>query len=260
MRGIKRVPGVIYTVLVPNVRGAHRALESKADEFNLFMSASETHNLANVRMTREQSFAQIAQVARLGREVKIPVNVSLSTSFGCPMEGDIAEVEVLEWVQRFADLGVRGVSLCDTTGMAYPAQVRSLCRQAMQAHPALNFTAHFHDTRGMGLVNALAAAETGIRTFDASLGGLGGCPYAPGASGNVPMEDLVHMFQCTGYDTGMDLQGLIDAARHLEPLVGHGLASQLPCAGHRLTKHAPPAGFEEIKARAHAKAAEAPRL
>ena len=260
MRGIRRQPGVIYTVLVPNVRGAHRAMESRADEFNLFMSASETHNLANVRMTREQSLAQITEVARLASEGSIPVNVSLSTSFGCPMEGDIAEAEVLAWVKRFADLGVQGVSLCDTTGMAYPDQVRSLCGKAMQAHPTLNITAHFHDTRGMGLVNALAAAETGIRTFDASLGGLGGCPYAPGASGNVAMEDLVHMFECTGYDTGMDLAGLIKAARQLEPLVGHGLSSQLPRAGHRLSKHAPPAGLEEIRARAQAKASQAPQL
>jgi len=260
MGRIRRVPGVETTVLVPNLRGAERALESRADEFNLFMSASETHNLANVRMTREQSLAQITEVARLASEGSIPVNVSLSTSFGCPMEGDIAEAEVLAWVKRFADLGVQGVSLCDTTGMAYPDQVRSLCGNAMQAHPTLNITAHFHDTRGMGLVNALAAAETGIRTFDASLGGLGGCPYAPGASGNVAMEDLVHMFECTGYDTGMDLAGLIEAARQLEPLVGHGLASQLPRAGHRLTKHAPPAGLEEIRARAQAKATRAPQL
>ena len=258
MRGIRREPGVIYTVLVPNVRGAHRALECRADEFNLFMSASETHNLANVRMTREQSFAQIAQVARLAAEAKVPVNVSLSTTFGCPMEGDIPEADVMTWVSRFAELGVQGVSLCDTTGMAFPSQVRRLCEAAQRAQPRVRFTAHFHDTRSMGLANALAAFDAGIRTFDASLGGLGGCPYAPGASGNVAMEDLVHMFQCMGLDTGMDLDGLLEAARLLEPLVGHGIASQLPCAGPRLTRHAPPAGFEEIRERALAKAQSTP--
>lgn len=253
MRGIRRAPGVVYTALVPNVRGAQRALDCATDEFNLVMSASETHNLANLRMTRERSFAQLAQVARLAAQRRVPVNVSLSTVFGCPMEGEIDPQAVLGWVGRFASLGVAGITLCDTTGMAYPTQVRELCERALREYPGLGFTAHFHDTRGMGLANAVAAVEAGIRRFDASLGGLGGCPYAPGASGNVATEDLAHMLACMGYDTGLDLEGVIAAAASLEPLVEHGLASQLPRAGPRLRRHAPPAGFDDIKARALAR-------
>jgi hydroxymethylglutaryl-CoA lyase len=253
MRGIRREPGVVYTALVPNVRGAHRALDCGTDEFNLVMSASETHNLANLRMTREQSYAQLAQVVRLAQEAQVPVNVSLSTVFGCPMEGEIDPDGVIAWAGRFAELGVQGITLCDTTGMAYPTQAQALCARAIAAFPQVAFTAHFHDTRSMGLVNAVAAADAGIRLFDASLGGLGGCPYAPGASGNVATEDLVHMFQCMGYDTGMDLEGLMEAAGRLVPLVGHAVASQLPCAGPRLTRHPPPAGFDEIKSRALAR-------
>lgn len=253
MKGIRRVPDVVYTALVPNVRGAHRALACRTDEFNLVMSASETHNLANLRMTREQSFAQLAQVAGLAGDAGVAVNVSLSTAFGCPMEGEVAPEEVLGWIGRFAALGVAGITLCDTTGMAFPAQVRGLCESAMGAFPALTFTAHFHDTRRMGLANAMVAAEAGIRTFDASLGGLGGCPYAPGATGNVATEDLAHLFQCQGYDTGVDLPGLVEAARRLESLVGHPLSSQLPLAGPRLTRHPPPPGFTEIKSRALAR-------
>jgi hydroxymethylglutaryl-CoA lyase len=181
------------------------------------------------------------------------VNVSLSCVFGCPMEGDVPQDTVLGWIDRFAALGVQGITLCDTTGMAYPTQVQSLCRAAIARHPRLDFTAHFHDTRAMGLVNSVAAVEAGIRRLDMSLGGIGGCPYAPGATGNVATEDVVHMLQCIGYDTGMDLEGLIGAAAQLETLVGHELPSQLPRAGHRLTRHAPPADFAAIVSRASAR-------
>ncbi|WP_454720570.1 MULTISPECIES: hydroxymethylglutaryl-CoA lyase [Cupriavidus] len=253
MQRIARRPGVVYTALVPNRRGAERALESRVEEFNLVMSASATHNLANLRMTREQSFAQLAEVAALARERRVPVNVSLSCVFGCPMEGEVAPAAVLAWIERFAVLGVQGITLCDTTGMAFPTQVSALCATAQARYPALAFTAHFHNTRGMGLVNAVAAAEAGIRRFDTSLGGIGGCPYAPGATGNVATEDVVHMFDCMGYDTGMDLPGLLAAARTLRDLVGHDLPAQVSQAGPRLTRHAPPADFDAIRARALAR-------
>ena len=181
MGRINRVPGVEYTVLVPNLRGAERALESRADELNLVMSTSETHNLANLRMTREQSFEALANVVR-HVDGRTPINVSLSTGFGCPMEGDVPQVVVQQFAQRFADLGVRGITICDTTGMAHPAQVARMVEALQKQVPSIQLTLHFHNTRGMGLANILAAAQQGIDRFDGSLGGLGGCPYAPGAT------------------------------------------------------------------------------
>ena len=259
MERIGRKPGVVYTALIPNVKGAERAVAAKVDEFNLVMSCSETHNLSNLRMTREQSFRQLTDVVDLAKGANVPVNVSLSCAFGCPMEGDVDTEIVLDWVTRFARLGVRGVTLCDTTGMAYPTQVHSLCKSAIERNPGLEVTAHFHNTRAMGLVNTVAAIDAGIRSFDMSLGGIGGCPYAPGASGNVATEDVVHMLQCMGFETGMNLDGLIAAAGQLETLVEHPLPSQISRAGPRLTRHNPPRDFEQIVARAHARDAESAR-
>ena len=161
MREIARVPGVVYTALVPNVRGAERAIESRTDELNLVMSTSETHNLANLRMTRERSFAGLTEVVRAAQAAGVPVNVSLSCVFGCPMEGDVAEREVFGWAQRFVDLGVQGLTLCDTTGMAFPTQVAALTRAARERWPGTELTLHFHNTRGMGLANVLAAIDAG---------------------------------------------------------------------------------------------------
>ncbi|MEM5405465.1 hydroxymethylglutaryl-CoA lyase [Paraburkholderia unamae] len=240
MHGIKRVPGVVYTVLVPNVRGAERALSCNVNEVNLVMSVSETHNRTNLRMTREQSFAQLRDVIDAVRGTGVAINVSLSTAMGCPMEGDVPVEDVLGWMQRFAELGVRGVTLCDTTGMAHPAQVRALCESAAQALGALELTLHFHNTRGMALANTLAALDAGIVRFDASLGGLGGCPYAPGASGNVCTEELVHMLELDGYDTGVNLAAVLDAAALLPGLIGHDVPSQILKAGRRLDLHPVP--------------------
>jgi hydroxymethylglutaryl-CoA lyase len=253
MHRITRRPGVVYTALVPNVRGAERALESRIDEFNIVMSVSETHNLSNLRMTRAQSFAQLAEVIALAKQHGVPVNVSLSCVFGCPMEGEVPLSTVLGWIDRFSVLDVQGITLCDTTGMAYPTQVQAVCEAVLARHPVLEWTAHFHNTRGMGLANTVAAVEAGIRRLDMSLGGIGGCPYAPGATGNVATEDVVHMLQCMGCDTGMDLDGLVAAAAQLESLVQHELSSQVSRAGHRLTRHAPPADFNDIVERANAR-------
>ncbi len=253
MREIARRPGVVYAALVPNVRGAERAIEARTDELNLVMSASETHNLANLRMTRAQSFASLAQVVATAQGAGVAVNVSLSCVFGCPMEGDVAESEVFGWVQRFADLGVGGITLCDTTGMAYPDQVAALVSEARARWPGLVFTLHFHNTRGMGLANVLAAIDAGADRFDASLGGLGGCPYAPGASGNVCSEEVVHALALMGYDTGVDLPALLAAARRLPALIGHDIPGQLAKAGRRLDLHPVPADFEAIRERAMAR-------
>ena len=253
MHRIRREPGVVYTALIPNVRGGERALECGVDEFNLVMSASETHNLANLRMTRPQSLRQLGDVVAQARSANVPVNISLSCVFGCPMEGEVAQDTVLELVGKFADLGATGVTLCDTTGMAYPTQVYSICDSVAKAFPGINITGHFHNTRGMGLVNTVAAVQAGITQFDMSLGGIGGCPYAPGASGNVSTEDVVHMLHCMGYDTGVSVPGLIEAAHLLAELVGHELPAQVSRAGERLTRHSPPAGFNEIRERALAR-------
>ncbi|MBV7427250.1 MULTISPECIES: hydroxymethylglutaryl-CoA lyase [unclassified Acidovorax] len=253
MREITRRPGTVYTALVPNLRGAERAIESRTDELNLVMSVSTTHNLANLRMTQEQSFAALAQVVSLAQGANVAVNVSLSCVFGCPMEGDVAQVDAFGWVQRFVDRGVRGITLCDTTGMAYPTQVHQLTAAARARWPGVEFTLHFHNTRGMGLANVLAAIDAGADRFDASLGGLGGCPYAPGASGNVCSEEIVHALALMGYDTGVDLAQLVAVAQQLPALIDHDIPSQIAKAGPRLALHPVPADFEAIRERALAR-------
>jgi hydroxymethylglutaryl-CoA lyase len=240
MRRIARREGVIYTVLVPNVRGAERALSCNVDEVNLVMSVSESHNRTNLRMGREASFAQLRDVIAVVKQTPVAINVSLSTALGCPMEGDIAPAVVLDWMDRFADLGVHGVTLCDTTGMAYPAQVKALCAAARARFPQLELTLHFHNTRGLALANTQAALAAGIDRFDASLGGLGGCPYAPGATGNACTEELVHMLELEGYDTGVDLGAILAIAGQLPGLIGHDVPSQLLKAGRRLDLHPMP--------------------
>ena len=247
MGRIRRAPGVEYTVLVPNVRGAERALECRADELNLVMSTSETHNLANLRMPREKSFAGLSDVIALAAG-KVPVNVSLSTSFGCPMEGDVPLDEVLRWADRFAAQGVRGLTICDTTGMAHPAQVARMAQALRARFDSLQLTFHFHNTRGMGLANLLAAVQAGIDRFDGSLGGLGGCPYAPGASGNISSEDAVHMLQAMGYDTGIDLDRLLAVARRLPQVVGHDVPGQVAKAGRITDLHPAPASVAGLRA------------
>ena len=238
MREITRKPCVIYSALVPNVRGVERAIDAHTDELNLVMSASESHNQSNLRMSREESFAGLAQVAKAGRDAGVGVNVSLSCSFGCPMEGDVPEDTVLDWCQRYIqEWGAHGVTLCDTTGMAFPSQVHALTRIFKSRWPETELTLHFHNTRGMGLANVLAAIDAGADRFDSSLGGLGGCPYAPGASGNVCSEEIVHALELMGFDTGLDLSRLIAAAKCLPELIGHDIPSQIVKAGRRLDLH-----------------------
>lgn len=246
MGRIQRAPNVEYTVLVPNVRGAERALDVKPDEFNLVMSTSETHNLSNLRMPREKSFSALREVIE-NFGALVPINVSLSACFGCPMEGDVSQEEVLQWSQRFADLGVRGLTICDTTGMAQPSQVAAMCETLQKQFPTLQLTLHFHNTRGMGLANVLAAVQTGIYRFDGSLGGLGGCPYAPGASGNICSEDAIHMLAAMGYDTGIDLERLLPIARHLPDVVGHPVPGQVAKSGRITDLHPAPAYVHELK-------------
>jgi len=242
MRGIERVPGVPYAALVPNMRGCDRALACGVDEINLVMSASESHNRSNLRMRCEQSLLQFASVVTATGDRAV-VNASLSTAFGCPYDGDVPASRVFELIDRFVAMGIRSVTLCDTTGMAHPVQVKALCGGVRARWPDLALTTHFHNTRGMGLPNALAALEAGVDRFDASLTGLGGCPYAPGASGNVCTEDLVHMFEAMGWDTGVDLDALLAVARRMPGIVGHDVPGQVVKAGPSSRRHALPPGL-----------------
>ena len=231
MSKIERAPGVEYTVLIPNLKGAERALRVGVDEFNLVMSVSETHNQSNLRMSRADSAKALSDVIRLAHDAKVAVNVSLSTSFGCPMSGMTPIPELMHWIDHFANEGVRGISICDTTGMANPQHVKEVCELSQTKYPTMEWTLHFHNTRGMGLANALAAVEAGINRFDSSLGGLGGCPYAPGATGNICTEELVHMFDLMGYNTNMNVDLLLECSAQLRDLVGRTLPSQLLLAG-----------------------------
>ena len=231
MKGIDRVPGVEYTVLIPNLKGAERAISVGVDEFNLVMSVSEAHNLANLKMGREDSFNALSSVIQLAHQHQTPVNISLSTSFGCPMSGITSLADLMHWIDRFAAVGVRGITICDTTGMANPAQVQAVCEAAQSKYPQLQWTLHFHNTRGMGLANALAAVNSGIDRFDSSLGGLGGCPYAPGATGNICTEELVHMFDLMGFNTHVDIDALLACSKDLQSLIARPLPSQLLMAG-----------------------------
>ena len=231
MQGIDRVPGVEYTVLIPNLKGAERALSVGVDEFNLVMSVSEAHNQANLKMSCEDSFKGLTSVIDLAHANNTAVNISLSTSFGCPMSGITSLAELMHWVDRFAATGIRGITICDTTGMANPAQVQSVCEAVQAKYPKLQWTMHFHNTRGMGLANALAAVNSGIDRLDSSLGGLGGCPYAPGAPGNICTEELVHMLDLMGFNTNMQIDTLLECSNDLQSLIGRTLPSQLLMAG-----------------------------
>jgi hydroxymethylglutaryl-CoA lyase len=190
-------------------------------------------------------------VAQAAKNAGVAINVSLSCSFGCPIEGDVPEATVLDWSRRFVEeMGANGVTLCDTTGMAYPGQVSSLTQAFRQRWPGSELTLHFHNTRGIGLTNVLAAISAGADRFDASLGGIGGCPYAPGATGNVCSEEIVHALELMGYDTGVDLPRLLEASKRLPGLIGHDIPSQIVKAGRRLDLHPVPKDFEEIRQRA----------
>ena len=241
MREIRRVPGIVYTALVPNLRGMERAIESRADELNLVMSCSESHNVANLRMGRAQSMAQLLEIVREAGHGGVLCNVSLSCAFGCPFEGDVPVDEVARIALALIAGGAAGITLCDTTGMADPLGVRRLLERMRGVLPVAATTIHLHDTRGMALANALAALEGGATRFDASCAGLGGCPYAPGASGNVNTETLVHMFQCMGHATGVDLARLLRVAARVPNLVERPLANALLMAGTRDQLHPLPA-------------------
>lgn len=231
--GIERADPVRYSALVPNLRGAERALAAGFREIEVVVSASDTHNRANLNRTTAQSLAEIAELVALAHTAGATCQVIVSTAWGCPYEGEVPGDRVL-WVARQALAhGADGLSYGDTTGMATPTRVTSLVGETRMAFPQTPLNLHFHNTRGTGLANVLAALQLGVSDFDASVGGLGGCPYAPGASGNIATEELVHMVEDMGIGTGVDLDRLIEVAAEAERLVGHTLPSQVLRAGPR---------------------------
>jgi hydroxymethylglutaryl-CoA lyase len=245
LAGIDRVPGVVYVALVPNVRGTQNAAAAprRPDEVNGVVSASETHNRANINRTHEQSLAELPTMVKVAHEAGLKITMSLSTTFGCPFEGHVNEDVVLRFVERFRNLGFDGISLADTTGMANPRQVRELAAKVLERFPPPGetyYTLHFHNTRGMGLANVVAGIEAGVRSFDGSVSGLGGCPFAPGATGNICTEDMVNMLEDMGYDTRIDLAKLLAVARRIPAVVGHETPGQVMKAGQTLELHAPP--------------------
>jgi len=242
LKAIDRVPGVIYVALVPNVRGVQNAAAAprKPDEVNGVVSASETHNRANINRSHEESLAELPTMVKVAHDAGMKITMSLSTTFGCPFEGHVHEDVVIEFVERFRELGFDGISLADTTGMANPRQVRELTAKVLERFPPPDdtyYTLHFHNTRGMGLANVVAGLEAGVRSFDGSVAGLGGCPFAPGATGNICTEDMVNMLEDMGHDTRVDLARLLAVARRIPVVVGHETPGQVMKAGRTLELH-----------------------
>lgn len=224
-RRLRRREGVAYWALVPNMRGLEAALSAGATHIAVFVSSSETHNKKNLNRTIDESLANIRETAEVALREGCTLRGYVSTVFGCPYEGDIDFGRVMDITDGLLDLGCAQVSLGDTTGMGAPAQVRSSLARALERFDVEKLALHLHDTRGLAVANALVALEVGMRTFDSSVGGMGGCPYAPGAAGNVGTEDIVNMFETSGYDTGIDLDKLLIVSRRLERDYGATLNS-----------------------------------
>ena len=234
VRHAVKLPGLTVMALVPNCKGAEAALAAGVHKLTMPVSASAAHSLANVRKTREEMVEEVRAISDLRREIAphVKLEAGISTAFGCTLQGDVPEDEVIQLAAQCIAAGADESGLSDTVGYANPAQVRRLFRRLRAEIGDKAGAAHMHNTRGLGLANCLAAYEEGVRTFDASLGGLGGCPYAPGASGNVVTEDLVFMFEAMGVRTGIDIHKLIAArAPLIAGLPGEPVYGMTPEAG-----------------------------
>lgn len=230
-REVTPPPSVTLSALCPNSRGLERALATSLREVAVFLSASETHNLKNTNKTIEQSFNAFSEVVPQALAAGVRVRGYVSTVWGCPYEGDVDPKRALAIAKRLLDLGCYQVSLGDTVGVGNPLQTKRLCEMFLSELPAARLALHLHDTRGTALANALIGLEAGFRDFDASVAGLGGCPYAPGASGNLATEDLVYMLDRMGVHTGVDLEALLEAGRVAESVVGRPLPGKVHQAG-----------------------------
>ncbi len=223
---VRRRPGVIYWGLIPNMRGLERAIDAGLTHVATVMSASETHNRKNINRTREQSLAEIRAIAEQVAARGMVLRTYVSTAFGCPFEGAVDFEQVLSLVRALADLDPEGISLGDTIGVGQPERIEAGCRRALEVLGADRLVLHLHDTQGLALANALVAVQAGVRRLDSSVGGTGGCPYAPGASGNVGTEDLVNLLEGLGLATGVALDRLVTTSRWLEQSVGVRLSSR----------------------------------
>jgi|SRR5690554_4508065 len=226
LRALPKRDDVRYWVLVPNLRGLEGAIEAGAENIAVFLSSSESHNKKNINRSIDESLESLREVTAVARGEAMTIRGYVSTVFGCPYEGDVDFTRVLEITGALIEMGASQVSLGDTTGMGSPYQVRDRLERALDVFPTEQLALHLHDTRGLGLANALVGLEVGMTTFDTSVGGMGGCPYAPGASGNLGSEDLVHMLQTAGVETGVDLARLLDVSHLLENDFGTTLNSR----------------------------------
>jgi hydroxymethylglutaryl-CoA lyase len=233
LEAIERPEGVAYSVLIPNLRGLERALvhRDRFDEANFFLSASETHNRKNVNRSIAESLEGIGAAVARARAEGIRCEGVISTSFGCPYEGEVPAERVLEIAEHLVGIGCEEVGFGDTTGMANPRQVGEFFGAALERLGGVELTAHFHNTRGQGLANVLAALERGIDSFESSFGELGGCPVPPGSTGNISTEDLVSMLHEMGIETGIELTKLIDASSAVQELLGRPLGAHVLTAG-----------------------------
>jgi hydroxymethylglutaryl-CoA lyase len=238
--GVDKNLGAHLAALVPNPKGAENAVETGVNELVIFVSASESHNRSNVNRTIEESLTGFKTVMQVAEEAKIPVRGAVAVAFGCPFEGNVPPEQVNRIVGRLLDIGVEGITLGDTTGMATPPIVRFLCETLLRSFPKLDLALHFHNTRGIGLVNVYEALQIGLTNFESSVAGLGGCPFAPGATGNICTEDLVYLLHEIGIETGIDLRALIAVTKRVEQVIGRSLPGQVMKAGLRLDLHPSP--------------------
>jgi hydroxymethylglutaryl-CoA lyase len=223
--------------LVPNARGAERALGAGVDEMVCFVSASETHNQANLNAPIAGSLANVAEIAGIAKGTTAALRGAVACAFGCPFEGEVPVDAALRVVNGYAESGIGQITLGDTTGMATPPTVARLVDAIRQRFPQMRIALHFHNTRGVGLANVMLGLDLGIREFESSIAGLGGCPFAPGATGNICTEDLVYLLEESGFDTGIDLDALIGVAKRVEEIIGRTLPGQVMKAGPRLRKY-----------------------
>ena len=237
LQEIEKKPGIVYSALVPNVKGCERALSTPIDELAMFVSASETHNRKNVNMSVDNSLAALSQVARMGLDGGKSLRGYVVTAFGCPYEGRVPLERIKRIVQTYQDMGVSEVSFGDTTGMANPRSVFDFFKDMLSSAGPMRLAAHFHNSRGTGLANALAAYQAGVRIFDASIGGIGGCPTAIGAMGNVATEDLVCMMEEMGVSTGIVQEKLLEAAQFCGKVINSDLPSYLLKSGRPQWSH-----------------------
>jgi hydroxymethylglutaryl-CoA lyase len=238
--GIRRRPGTRYTALVPNLAGLDRAIAAKADEVAIFAAASEAFSRRNINQGVEESLATYRAVCDRARAARLPVRAYVSTSFGCPFEGSVSPDAVARVSGALIEMGAFEVAVSDTIGVAHPAQVPIVVEAVARRVAIEKIALHFHDTRGTALANVLAALQLGVTVFDSSAGGLGGCPYAPGATGNLATEDLLYMLDGLGIDTGVRLDGVLAASRFIEPKLGHPLASRYAAAAASASRRTSP--------------------